>query len=47
MHKTLTTENFTFIDLFCGIGGMRIAAEQNGGVCVFSSDIDSAAKKSI
>lgn len=30
----------TFIDLFCGIGGFRIAFESVGGKCVFSSDID-------
>lgn len=29
-----------FIDLFCGIGGFRIAFENVGGKCVFSSDID-------
>lgn len=29
-----------FIDLFCGIGGFRIAFEQAGANCVFSSDID-------
>lgn len=29
-----------FIDLFCGIGGFRIAFEQAGGKCVFSSDYD-------
>lgn len=29
-----------FIDLFCGIGGFRLALEKNGGKCVFSSDID-------
>lgn len=27
-----------FIDLFCGIGGFRIAFERAGGRCVFSSD---------
>ena len=29
-----------FIDLFCGIGGFRIAFEKAGGQCVFSSDWD-------
>ena len=29
-----------FIDLFCGIGGFRIAFEKAGGKCVFSSDWD-------
>ena len=31
---------FKFIDLFAGIGGMRLAAESNGGECVFSSEIN-------
>lgn len=30
----------TFIDLFCGIGGFRLAFERAGGRCVFSSDYD-------
>jgi len=30
----------TFIDLFCGIGGFRLAFERAGGRCVFSSDWD-------
>ena len=29
-----------FIDLFCGIGGFRIAFERTGAECVFSSDWD-------
>ncbi len=29
-----------FIDLFCGIGGFRIAFEKTGARCVFSSDYD-------
>jgi len=36
---------FTFIDLFAGIGGMRIAFERAGGRCVFSSDIDEHCQK--
>ena len=30
--------SFTFIDLFAGIGGMRIAFDQAGGRCVYSSE---------
>ncbi len=33
-------ESPRFIDLFCGIGGFRIAFEKAGGKCVFSSDYD-------
>jgi len=36
---------FTFIDLFAGIGGMRIAFTKQGGVCVFSSEWDKYAQK--
>jgi DNA (cytosine-5)-methyltransferase 1 len=34
-----------FIDLFCGIGGFRLAFERNGGECVFSSDWDKYSQK--
>ncbi|MFM2268203.1 MAG: hypothetical protein RL757_1644 [Bacteroidota bacterium] len=37
---------FTFIDLFAGIGGFRIAMQNLGGKCVFSSEIDVNAQKS-
>ncbi|MEH1741350.1 DNA (cytosine-5-)-methyltransferase [Fusobacterium varium] len=39
------TKNFKFIDLFCGLGGFRIAFEKAGGECVFSSDIDKYVKE--
>lgn len=36
---------FSFIDLFAGIGGMRLAFEANGGKCVFSCEWDKYCKK--
>lgn len=36
---------FTFIDLFAGIGGMRLAFEAVGGKCVFSSEWDEYAQR--
>ena len=36
---------FTFIDLFAGIGGFRIAMQNLGGECVFSSEWDEQAQK--
>lgn len=37
--------SFTFIDLFAGIGGFRMAFQNLGGKCVFSSEWDEQAKK--
>jgi DNA (cytosine-5)-methyltransferase 1 len=42
-YRTAGTEQsqpLRFIDLFCGIGGFRIAFERAGAKCVFSSDWD-------
>lgn len=36
--------SFRFIDLFAGIGGIRIAFEEFGGECVFSSEWDKFAQ---
>ncbi len=36
---------FSFIDLFAGIGGIRIPFQELGGKCVFSSEWDSFAQK--
>ena len=35
---------FKFIDLFAGIGGIRLAYQKAGGKCVFSSEYDKFAK---
>ncbi|MCL0055484.1 DNA (cytosine-5-)-methyltransferase [Dehalococcoidia bacterium] len=36
---------FTFVDLFAGIGGIRIPFQELGGKCVFTSEIDKFAKR--
>lgn len=40
-----TQADFTFIDLFAGIGGTRLGFEQSGGQCVFTSEWDGSAQK--
>jgi len=42
---TPTRPKFKFIELFAGIGGMRIPFNEMGGECVFSSEIDPACQK--
>jgi DNA (cytosine-5)-methyltransferase 1 len=40
-----TNISFNFIDLFAGIGGIRLGIEEIGGKCVFSSEFDKHAQK--
>lgn len=41
----MNKKKFAFIDLFAGIGGIRIAFERNGGECVFTSEWDEPSQK--
>lgn len=34
---------FSYIDLFAGIGGFRLAMDRNGGECVGFSEVDKGA----
>lgn len=43
--QTNDTPSFSFIDLFAGIGGIRIPFQELGGKCVFSSEWDKFAQK--
>lgn len=38
-------KEFTYIDLFCGIGGFHQAMSDLGGKCVYASDIDADCRK--
>lgn len=37
-RRTPTSGDFTFIDLFAGIGGIRLGFQKHGGQCVFTSE---------
>lgn len=39
------SKKFTFIDLFAGIGGMRLAFESKGGDCVYSNEWNKFSQK--
>ncbi len=42
--KPSKESTFTFIDLFVGVGGMRIGFQKAGGTCVFSSEFEKNAQ---
>ena len=44
--KQIRSDNqFSFIDLFAGIGGIRIPFQELGGKCIFTSELDKFSKK--
>lgn len=43
--KPLKNPTFRFIDLFAGIGGVRLGFQNAGGACVFSSEYDRSAQR--
>lgn len=42
-NRSASKAGFKFIDLFAGIGGMRLGFESAGGICVLTSEIDQPA----
>jgi DNA (cytosine-5)-methyltransferase 1 len=45
VSSTSKADLFTFIDLFAGIGGIRIGFEKHGGKCLFTSEWNPFAQK--
>ena len=41
----MASKIYTFIDLFAGLGGFRIALESLGAKCVYASELDETVKK--
>jgi DNA (cytosine-5)-methyltransferase 1 len=44
-EKTIMEKSIKFIDLFCGVGGIRLGMESQKFKCVFSSDINIECQK--
>jgi DNA (cytosine-5)-methyltransferase 1 len=44
-RQAAPSQRFKFIDLFAGIGGVRLGFEAHGGECVFTSEWDNFSKK--
>ncbi|MBI0520526.1 DNA (cytosine-5-)-methyltransferase [Pectobacterium parmentieri] len=44
-QKPENESDFTFIDLFAGIGGIRLPYQRRGGHCIFSSEWDKFSQK--
>ena len=43
--KNKNLSGYTFIDLFAGLGGFRLALESLGAECVYSSEWDEPVRK--
>ena len=42
---SVRSSHFTFVDLFAGIGGIRLGFESIGGECIFTSEWNEFSKK--